>query len=80
MHCRRYQSPRLFRHRNVAPTALKVVFCGDANHYPGRYTGRTFPSYMRIGLCVRQGIPIVVEEGSEPLEDWSRVARALGGV
>ena len=45
-----------------------------------RYVGRTFPSFQRIGLCARQGVAIVLEQGDDPTDDVTALAVRLGGV
>ena len=47
---------------------------------PSFYTGRTFPSYMRIAMALNNGVPIVIEDGDDDENDlFSQLLRRVGG-
>jgi hypothetical protein len=54
--------------------AATVVFS------PTLYTGRAFPSIMRIAVCASCGVPIVLEAPDDPSDDVSALVSRLGGV
>ena len=47
---------------------------------PLYYTGRAFPSFLRIGMSLRHSVPIVTEQGDDARDRQELLARALGGV
>jgi hypothetical protein len=45
------------------------------------YTGRTFPSYMRIAMALNNRVPIVLEQGEQhELDSFAHMVHRIGGV
>ena len=49
-------------------------------YVPLFYRGRTFPTYLRISMCLRHGVPVVAEYGGEAADRQEHLMSALGGV
>ena len=47
---------------------------------PLHYSGRTFPTYLRISMCLRHGVPVVAEYGGDAADRQEHLMSALGGV